>query len=570
VDLASVRNGQEGQDGLEGQDGRTLPGFPAFPAVPALFYTVAFFTLSWPAVTRFRTHWFTDAGDGLQNVWNIWWVERAITVLHQSPWYTKDLHYPYGTSLLAHTLNPFNGFVAIPLATFLSPLVVYNCLVTFSFVAGGVTAYLLAHHLTRTHLPSLLAGYIFTFSSFHFAHAEGHLQLVSLEWIPLFVLLWLKLVETPTIGRGIGAALALFLVILCDYYYFFYCVITGAIILGWWTARHRGSFDRQRLTALAAFAIVALATSGVLAGALAWSSARDPLTGVHAASEFSLDLLAPLIYGGHWRFGWMTKPYWARLAANPHESSVHLGFAVMALALYAWLRRRSLNAPIIALFAGIGVVFLVLALGPTPQIAGKAILGNRAVLPYAWLEALFPPLAISGVPVRMMVMVTLSAAVLAAFGFSLLVRGTERSMGTAIAIALVLAIESWPRPIPMLSIAVPKWVEVVRDLPGRDGVIDLVSDQSYALYFQTIHEKPLAFGYVAREPESVAARDRALDAVLKQKRLDRLWPEYRIRYVISREQALGDWTGARTVWEDGEVAVLDVATDERSSPRRAP
>ncbi len=535
-----------------------------------LFYSIAFFALTWPAVTRFRTHWFTDSGDGLQNVWNLWWVERAITVLHQSPWHTNDLHYPYGTSLLAHTLNPFNGVLAIPLATFLSPPIVHNCIVTFSFVAGGVTAYWLAYHLTRSHWPSLLAGYIFTFSSFHFAHAEGHLQLVALEWIPLFVLLWLKLIEAPTIARGIGAAVALSLVILCDYYYFLYCVITGAIILGWWTVRHRGSFDRQRVAALSAFAIVTLATSGVLAGALVWSSTRDPLTGVHAASEFSLDLLAPLIYGGHWRFGSLTKPYWVRLAANPHESSVHLGFAVIALVLYAWLRRRSLNAPTIALFSGIGLVFLILALGPTLQIAGKAVLGHRAVLPYAWLEAVFPPLAISGVPVRMMVMVTLSAAVLAAFGFSLLVDGPERSMTAAIAIALVIALESWPRPIPMLSTTTPRWVEVVRDLPGRDGVIDLVSDQSYALYYQTIHEKPLAFGYVSREPQSVAVRDRALEAVLKEKRLDRLWPEYRLRYVVTREKTLADWTGARTVWEDGEVAVLDVATDERSSPRRAP
>src|SRR5262245_37140924 len=178
--------------------GKTLP-FRLIGA--AAFYAAAFFVLTWPSVTRFRTHWLTDAGDGLQNVWNIWWVERALTVLHQSPWHTTDLHYPYGTSLIAHTLNPFNGLVAIPLSTFLSPLVVHNCLVTFSFIAGGVTMYMLAHHLTRSHAASLLAGYVFTFSSFHFAHAEGHLQLVALEWIPLFVLLWLKLVETPTVGQ---------------------------------------------------------------------------------------------------------------------------------------------------------------------------------------------------------------------------------------------------------------------------------------------------------------------------------------------------------------------------------
>ena len=267
------------------------------------FYTLAFFALTWPAVTRFQTHWFADEVDGLQNVWNLWWVQHAVTVLHQSPWHTDYLHYPYGISLLAHTLNPFNGFVAIGLGKLMSPVAVHNSIVTFAFVGGGVTAFLLAHRLTRAYVPSLLAGFIFTFSSFHFAHAEGHLQLVSLEWIPLFVLLWLTLLEKPTVALGTAAALVLFLVILCDYYYFLYCAITGGILLGWW-ARHNGGarrfLERPRIAAFGAFALVALLTSGVLAGSLAWSSLRDPLTrissgiGILDGSAVTADLWRPL------------------------------------------------------------------------------------------------------------------------------------------------------------------------------------------------------------------------------------------------------------------------------------
>jgi hypothetical protein len=572
VDAARVRTGQERLDGGDGLEGKTLPALPALVGA-AVFYAAAFFALTWPAVTRFRTHWFADDGDGLQNVWNVWWVHRAVVVLHESPWFTGELHYPYGSSLLAHTLNPFNGFVAIVLSPFLPPEAAYNALVTFGFVAGGVTAYLLAHRLTGAHLPSLLAGFIFTFSNFHFAHAEGHLQLVSLEWIPLFVLLWLRVVTTPTVQSGIGAAFVLFLVILCDYYYFFYSVIAGAIILAWWVVRNRGLstlFDGRRLAAIGAFAAVTLATSGVLVGLLLWSNIRDPLTGGHPAGEFSLDLLSPLIYGGHWRFGSLTKPFWQRLPATAHETSVHLGFSVIGLALYAWRKRRALIAPEITLFGFLLVFFLVLALGPTPQIAGKAILGDRAVLPYAWLEAIVPMLTISGVPIRMMVMVMLSAAMLAAFGFAVLQRGPVRSQRAAIAIACLLAIEYLPRPIPTLLVAVPKYVDILRDLPGRDGVLDAVSDQSYALFYQTIHHKPLAFGYLAREPQSVASRDKALEELLEQKRFDRLWPDYRLRYVVSKDASMRTWPGASTLWAEGEIAVLEVATDGRSSPPRAP
>jgi hypothetical protein len=551
---------------------------PAFPALPALlsaaFYTIAFFALTWPAVTLYGTHWFADTSDGMQNVWNLWWVQHAVTVLHQNPWHTTYLHYPEGVSLLGHTLNAFNGFLAIGLSRLMAPVAVHNTIVTFSFVGGGVTAFLLAHHLTRAFIPSLVAGYIFTFSNFHFAHAEGHLQLVSLEWIPLFVLLWLKLVTRPTVALGVGAAVVLFLVILCDYYYFFYCVITGVVVVAWWLMRRPAGplFDAQRVAAFSAFAAVALMTSGVLAGALTWSAGRDHLYGAHATSDYSMDLLSPLIYGGHWRFNELTRRFWTRLPGNIHESSVHLGFSVIALALYAWRKRREIRAPEMRLFAALALVFLVLALGPSPQIAGKPVLRNIPLLPYVWLETVFPPLVLSGVPLRMMVMVMLSAGILSAFGLAVLLRGPFAHRGAAVALLGVLVIEYLPKPIPMVTKDVPGYVEALRRLPGTDGVLDLVSDPSGALYFQTLHEKPLAFGYLARKPESVEARYETLMQVIEQQQFDRLWPDHRLRYVIATGQApaLRTWPGVTVIWDDGRTAIVDVSTAGKSSPRPGP
>src|SRR5215831_9647730 len=82
--------------------------------LPFFFYLVGFAALTYPLLRSFSSSFFADNGDGLQNVWNIWWVAHAV-LTRQSPWYTSYLHYPYGVSLLGHTLNPFNGFVAIGL-----------------------------------------------------------------------------------------------------------------------------------------------------------------------------------------------------------------------------------------------------------------------------------------------------------------------------------------------------------------------------------------------------------------------------------------------------------------------
>lgn len=113
-------------------------------------------------------------------------MNKEVTELHQSPWYTTWLHYPTGTSLMAHTLAPFNGLMAIVLLKLeMSLNQAYNTIVIFSFVMTGVTTFWLAWRVTASYTGSLFAGAAFTFCHFHFAHAQNHLQMVGLEWLPL-------------------------------------------------------------------------------------------------------------------------------------------------------------------------------------------------------------------------------------------------------------------------------------------------------------------------------------------------------------------------------------------------
>src|SRR5437879_5243856 len=193
-------------------------------------YLGAFALLTFPTLARFSTRFICDSGDGLQNVWNLWWVGWAARA-RENPWFTRHLHYPNGTSLVAHTLAPFDGLVALLLRHVLTLVQAHNAIVVFSFVMGGVTAFWLSLGLTGRYGGSLVAGGIFTFSSYHFAHAEGHLQLVSLEWIPLFLLAWCSLLERPTLWRGAGAAGALLLVLLCDHYYFAFSLLAAALVI---------------------------------------------------------------------------------------------------------------------------------------------------------------------------------------------------------------------------------------------------------------------------------------------------------------------------------------------------
>src|SRR5207248_8114138 len=91
---------------------------------------------------------------------------------------------------------------------------------------------------------------------------------------------------------------------------------------------------------------------------------------------------------------------------------------VVGLAAWAWWRRKQLPNSQVGLFALLAVLFYGLALGTRLRIYQWSV--PFPLMPYRMLETLVPPLQISGVPMRMMVMVSLATAVLAAAGLHLL------------------------------------------------------------------------------------------------------------------------------------------------------
>ena len=82
--------------------------------LPLLVYLAAYYVLSFPTLHTFTTHFICDEGDGLQNVWNNWWVRHAVAN-GTNPWHTDFLHAPEGVTLIGATLNPFNGFATVVL-----------------------------------------------------------------------------------------------------------------------------------------------------------------------------------------------------------------------------------------------------------------------------------------------------------------------------------------------------------------------------------------------------------------------------------------------------------------------
>lgn len=562
-------------------------------------YLLLTILMTYPLLLQLTTAIPGDGFDGWQNYWNLWWVKTAVLDLHQSPFFTTDLYYPTGYSLLFHTLNIFNSLLTLPIQLCFGVTVSYNFVVIFSFVVGGYGAYLLGLHVIqaqaelRDHLAAFLAGVIFTFAPFHFAHLLGHMQVISLEWLPFYVL---ALVRSLAPGRTrpmphiVLAVVFLVLTGLCDWYFAFYLLIFTALYLG-----YRIWVDRQPRIALLRTGLILVLGGIVLSPLLvpmAVEAVRDAgylLSPFDTTVRLSADLLAFVTPNEF-------HPLWGEAAADlaegftssTSERMVFAGYIPLALAGYAvWGRRRAAAFWLVS-----GLAFFILSLGPYLHIAGREI---PIPLPYLAVYRLLPFFRIARSVSRFDAMVMLSLAPLAALGLrqlvSLLPAARRRILAVA-AIALV-CFEFLPVPYPMAQVDVPSFYQGLATEDEEYAILELPMnwDRPAHLLYQTVHHKPIIAGYVTRpNPLSLVERVPVLqhfrflgpDIIAQDPKevAPEVFDYLGIRYVIlhqymlppggEREAVFGlvdKVLGDQLPWyQDGQITVYRVGDQEGRSP----
>jgi hypothetical protein len=502
---------------------------------PATVYVLLFYILSPHYIGHFNDFFYIDSGDGFQNVWNIWWVNDSLGQHGSNPYFTTMLHWPHGTSLIPQTMNIYNGLVSIPLMNIFGfgLVAAVNFAVVFGFSMGGITMLWFIQKLYKKYWLSLIAGGLFTFSSYHFAHGLGHLQLVSFEWIPLFLLTFWVLIEKMRYRYALMAAGALFLVLLCDYYYLFWSVIVAGLWAIWKLYRKELVLNRHNFKVLGVFAAASLVLIGPLAYKLVHLNKVDPLLGSHDPAVFGLDPLSVVLPGGMSHWSSLTHWHWTNLP-YASETSMFFGYALLILLSIAFyktvIRRNKFKAPGWLWFWWILlVVFGVLALGPHPTMFGK--IAEDIPLPYFFLEKLFPTLQISGMPIRWILVTLIAAIVIACFMLSR-VNTTKRTGKVLIGIFVIFSfVELYPNPLPLTPAEVPEYVHTLKRLPAGAVIDNAALSGGWQLRDQTVHGKPIAFGYVTRLPQSVDQKDFQIFADLEEGRYNELCTEHKVRYV---------------------------------------
>jgi len=127
-------------------------------------------------------------------MWSLAWWPHALS--HGlNPLITHAVWAPNGYNLTWATTIPGPSLAVSPITIAAGPIAAYNVLALLAAPLAAWTTFLLCRHVTRTFWPSVLAGYVFGFSSYQLGHLRGQVNLVLVFLVPLLVLLVLRRLE---------------------------------------------------------------------------------------------------------------------------------------------------------------------------------------------------------------------------------------------------------------------------------------------------------------------------------------------------------------------------------------
>ena len=558
-----------------------------------LLYGLLAVALTWPLATQITTHVpgsDTWAYDEYTFLWNIWYFKHALLDQLSTPLYTDLIFYPVGMGLVMYTFNLLAAALALPLHLATDNIPLASNLVNLASTAlAGYGTFLLAlyllaarpvtndqppvtsqssrftsHVLRFTLLAAFIAGLIYAFASSRMVYlALGHYMIVTTQWLPFFLLYFVRTLDR---WRSRDAAIAGIFAALCLLTDMLYGVLlalmAGVLLLDWWL-----DYRRKRRVGQAAPAVswtrglgrlaMMVAVAAVLSAPLLVPTVSEGLNADYAvegwgmSDQLSADLaglVTPTDLHPLWGNDWDASLRAVQTGDSRFSdvNTVFVGYVTLALAVLGAIvaGRRARAWLVIALIA------FVLALGPLLQINGQSLynldgLQVTVPLPYILLHYL-PFIQGFRAPNRFSLVLLQALAVLAGYGAAWLlvkVSGAQRGrtdsgephaprsplayppnrrarvpaprsmLAVALAVVLSAAVifEHLAVPMPLTDARVPSpYRELAREPEGgallqqpmgwRNGFGVFGAEDTRVEWYQTVHGRPILSGNTSRNP----------------------------------------------------------------------
>ncbi|MBL7066203.1 MAG: hypothetical protein ISS49_18660 [Anaerolineae bacterium] len=457
--------------------------------------------ITYPLPVQLATHLAGDDYDVWARPWATWWTKKAIRE-DRSLYHTDMLFYPLGISLVYHSFSHVNTLVALLLEPLTGHIAAHNVTVLLAYLLSGFSMYLLGKYMTGSVGAGLVAGLIFTFSTYH-VDQSSHLIILTTQWIPLWILSVIRLFREDHPSRhALLAALFLALTALSSWLLLLFSALWLGFYLVYLLVWEREQLNWPTLRALGLMGIVALILVGPLLFPLltGFPSSQGGAQGwiqVPYHGENAIDILTFFVPSRrHPLFGPFVEPLHQRIGRR----QVFLGYTTLALALLGVIKYRR-RARFWALST---LVFFSMSLGAYIRFNG--VLSERPLQPW-----LIPFARFIHDPTRLTVMTTLGLALLAALGVAWLVQKVRCSARAWVVVGLsALALfEYLPWPLPTTPVNVPAFYEQLQQETDLFALADIPVRQlelrRLSMFYQIVHQKPIVEGIVARIPPGAYA-----------------------------------------------------------------
>ncbi|MGB9776082.1 MAG: hypothetical protein ACPLYD_14280, partial [Anaerolineae bacterium] len=480
--------------------------------MPLLFFTLTTLVMTFPMGFHLEDSVLHPA-DPILNTWILAWNAH---ILPRDPLklYHANHFYPYSNTLAYSETLLGQTILAAPIIWITrNPILAANLVWLTTFVLSGLTMYALVYHFTRRWEAALLAGTIFAFHPFRFAHLF-HLQVLSIHWFPLILLFLDRLLRKGQWKDAIGLTLTFNLQVLSCYYYAFFTAIGVAVLLIGYGLWLRNRINRRAFLLLLLFLIVTAIIQiplsipyFVVSRSMGFQrSIEDAIRGGADLTDFITATPA------NWLYGDLTSPlreegWWE------HITFPGLTAFLLAIGGTIWgLTKKNLRAIIVLCLLFSGVMFS-LSLGPALRIKEQNFLFP---LPYKLLFEYVPGFQAIRQPARAHALTMTGISVLAGvgvLGVRTLLREHRWKQGIGVLFATAVLVENLEIPLPYVRVPladnlppVYKWLaqqdgEPVLELPI---LMDVGATESPRLYYSTFHWKRLVNGYGGFFPPAYA------------------------------------------------------------------
>ncbi|UCG62552.1 MAG: hypothetical protein JSV52_04500 [Candidatus Zixiibacteriota bacterium] len=470
--------------------------------VAFILYSLATVAISYRILGLFSLMIIGPPEDNLVFYWNFWFMNEHVLNDIGNLTFTNCLFFPEGARLYYHSWSFYNLGVSALISQFMNLKATYNLVALHSFPVGGLGAFLLVRHLTRNSYVALLAGFMYAFCPYHYARLLHHLNLSSIQFIPFFVLFYIKAIKMPGKRNIVLAAVFLLLNALCTWTYLIFALMFMFLSYVYLAIRRHRIF----LHDVAVKSLVIASSVFIILLPWLWQMARLAFDGARVyqagRAAFVTDVVGLFVPRGyHWMSDYaFVKSISSTFTGNAWEATTYLGIPAIVIVIIASFR----ILPALGRYLAAALAFLLLSFGGDLHVLGHSF---TVVLPDIIISKL-PLLSNVRAPSRYIVYVYLFWSILVSVAAGYFVYSIRSRLWRPIVAVLLLSllVGDFIRPVKNASLMkLPSCYENILESGDRPPILDLPTDERdsrYYMFYQTQHGCPIVQGYIARKVDT--------------------------------------------------------------------